>query len=261
MSDKKNHPIIPNDHPRAKSLHYRHQLVDGMLAKVVTPSGLCAHGRGEAYDYILGEQTTSIAKEAIQVAVASILLANHPIISVNGNVAALVPEEIVKLSEAIGAPLEVNIFYKAEGRLEAIAQVLRNAGATSILGLGDIKSEKIVNLSSNRGIVDPRGIYNADVVLVPLEDGDRAESLVVSGKTVIAIDLNPLSRTAMKSQITIVDNLVRCIPRMTKVAKEFKGKSSSELQEIVNNFNQKANLYRTLEFMINYLQEKIKILK
>lgn len=50
-------PFIPDDHPRSQSLHYRHLLVDGMYNNIVTPSGLIAHGRGEAFDYILGEQT------------------------------------------------------------------------------------------------------------------------------------------------------------------------------------------------------------
>ena len=33
-------------------------------------------------------------------------------------------------------------------------------------------------------------------ILVPLEDGDRCEALVNMGKTVVVIDLNPLSRSA-----------------------------------------------------------------
>ena len=56
------------------------------------------------------------------------------------------------------------------------------------------------------------GIYCADVVLIPLEDGDRAEALVKVGKKVIAIDLNPLSRTAMAAHVTIVDELTRAVP-------------------------------------------------
>jgi 4-phosphopantoate--beta-alanine ligase len=58
---------------------------------------------------------------------------------------------------------------------------------------------------SDRRMVDPDGIYIADVVLVPLEDGDRTEALVKMGKKVIAIDLNPLSRTSQKASITIVE--------------------------------------------------------
>lgn len=50
------------------------------------------------------------------------------------------------------------------------------------------------------------------MVLVPLEDGDRTEALRRMGKTVIAIDLNPLSRTSRAANITIVDNVIRAVP-------------------------------------------------
>jgi 4-phosphopantoate--beta-alanine ligase len=257
-------PDVPPDHPRAQSLHYRHKLVDGMHNKLVTPSGLCAHGRGEAYDYLLGEKTIPPADEAIKAAVASLLIAKHPIISVNGNVAALIPEEIVQLSKITNANLEINLFYHAPGRLEAIEKELRNAGAENILGLGDVPPETIPELSSNRRVVDPRGIFIADVVLVPLEDGDRTEALVRTGKYVITIDLNPLSRTAQKAQITIVDNLVRCVPKMIAIAKEFNdglisGRVKTEhLNAIKNNFDQKKNLTQTMGYMIEYLQNKTK---
>jgi len=39
-----------------------------------------------------------------------------------------------------------------------------------------------------------------------------SQALVANGKKVITVDLNPLSRTARTSTITIVDNLVRCMP-------------------------------------------------
>jgi 4-phosphopantoate--beta-alanine ligase len=47
------------------------------------------------------------------------------------------------------------------------------------------------------------------VILVPLEDGDRCEALVAMGKTVIVVDLNPLSRSAKMGSITIVDEITR----------------------------------------------------
>jgi len=235
-------PIIPNDHPRAESLHYRHTLVDRMFEKVVTPSGLCAHGRGEAFDYLLGEQTIPPSEKAMEAAVAFLLLAKHPVFSINGNVAALVPESIVELAEVLGADLEINIFYQAPGRIEAITSLLKKAGAKKILGLGDVPPTSLSNISSNRRIVDPRGIFSADVVLVPLEDGDRTEALIENDKKVIAIDLNPLSRTAQKADITIVDNIIRCIPKMVKIARRMKNLESEKIKVIVNNFNQKRIL-------------------
>jgi len=247
-------PNVPNDHPRAESLYYRHKLVDQMFEKVVTPSGLCAHGRGEAFDYLLGEKTIPPSEKAMEAAIASLMLAKHPVFSINGNVAALVPESIVELAEILDADIEINIFYQAPGRIEAITSILKKAGAKKILGLGDVPSKALSNISSNRRIVDPRGIFSADVVLVPLEDGDRTEALIENNKKVIAIDLNPLSRTAQKADITIVDNIIRCIPKMVKIAKRMKNQESEKIKVIVNNFNQKKNLDDCLEYIINFLQ-------
>src|SRR5262249_48099506 len=79
-------------------------------------------------------------------------------------------------------------------------------------------------LQSNRRFVNGAGIYQADVIFVPLEDGDRCEALIQSGRKVITIDLNPLSRTARTASITIVDNIVRALPllvdRVTALASE-----------------------------------------
>ena len=54
-------------------------------------------------------------------------------------------------------------------------------------------------------------IEKADLVLVPLEDGDRCEALIRLGKQVIAIDLNPLSRTSRTATVTIVDEVSRAL--------------------------------------------------
>ena len=47
---------IPPDHPR-----YRPLMADDLVAS----AGLIAHGRGEAFDYLLGELTTTPAQRAI----------------------------------------------------------------------------------------------------------------------------------------------------------------------------------------------------
>jgi 4-phosphopantoate--beta-alanine ligase len=171
---------------------------------VVAEAGLIAHGRGECFDYILGEKTTLAAKNAIEAAVASILLAERPIISVNGNVAALVPDELVLLSNTLNAPLEINLFHQKEGRIKAIKNVLLKAGATVIYGTDPNKMIELEGLESNRKKVEL--IANADLVMVPLEDGDRTEALKKLDKKVIAVDLNPLSRTALWADITVVDS-------------------------------------------------------
>ena len=58
------------------------------------------------------------------------------------------------------------------------------------------------------------------MILVPLEDGDRCNALVTMGKTVIVIDLNPLSRSAQQGSITIVDELSRALNTMLGLAAE-----------------------------------------
>ncbi|MEJ2250402.1 MAG: 4-phosphopantoate--beta-alanine ligase [Candidatus Lokiarchaeota archaeon] len=230
--DNHNHQI-PKDHPRYQSLTYRHKIIEGMKNLVVAEAGLIAHGRGECFDYILGEKTNKYALMATKVAVASLLLAEHPIISVNGNVAALIPMELVELSNLLDIPLEINLFYRKEGRIEAITDILMRAGAKNLLGVDESKMVQIKELSSNRRLVDPEGIYKADLVMVPLEDGDRTEALVKEGKKVIAIDLNPISRTSLWADITIVDNVIRTIPKMIEIAKKFKNESRDYLISIL----------------------------
>ena len=68
------------------------------------------------------------------------------------------------------------------------------------------------HIDSNRRFVNPGGIQVVDVVFVPLEDRDRCRALVRSGKRVITVYLNPMSRTARTATVTIVDNVTRALP-------------------------------------------------
>ena len=208
---------VPEDHPRAESLRIRERLVEGVQIGVTSQHGLIAHGRGEAYDYLIGERTRCFAETAIKASVAALLLAEHPVISVNGNAAALVPGELVRLSRLVGAPLEINIFHHSDARIRAIEDHLKQFGSGEVLKpSGDTA---IDGMSSGRRYINPHGIAVADVVFVPLEDGDRCRALRAAGKSVIAVDLNPLSRTSRDASITIVDNVVRAVPRMNEFAK------------------------------------------
>jgi 4-phosphopantoate--beta-alanine ligase len=255
MTDKKKEESsVPEDHPRHQSLTYRHKIIEGMKDLVVAEAGLIAHGRGECFDYILGEKTNQVAKEAIRAAVAMLILAKHPIISVNGNVAALVPKELVELSKLVEAPLEINLFYRKEGRIKAITNVLKMSGAKNLLGTDESSMIEIEELSSNRRKVDPNGIKIADVVFVPLEDGDRTEALKKLNKKIIAVDLNPISRTSIWANITIVDNIIRALPEMNNVAKELKTFDESQLNKILENFNNKKNIQDSLELIIEYIK-------
>ncbi len=77
------------------------------------------------------------------------------------------------------------------------------------------------------------------------------------GKTVIAIDLNPLSRTSRAASITIVDNVVRAIPNMIKFAEEMRGMPRDELIKIVSNFNNEENLRSVIMFIRDRLSELV----
>jgi 4-phosphopantoate--beta-alanine ligase len=232
---------IPKSHPRYESLRIRHLLVDGLAAGVVTESGLIAHGRGEAFDYLLGERTTSFASAAEKAAVAALLLAKKPAVSVNGNTAALVPEGLVKLADVTGSRLEVNLFYRTEKRERLIEKILKEAGASVVLGVRG-KMRKLPGIDSERARADPGGIWAADVVLVPLEDGDRAEALAAAKKLVISVDLNPLSRTSQAAAIPIVDNVVRAVPNMIRLAEKMKNEEKVVLEMVLDGFDKEKCL-------------------
>ncbi len=246
--------MIPKNHPRYESLITRELLVEGVRKGITVLQGLIAHGRGEMFDYVLGEKTHDFAWKAEKTAVAMMLLAKHPVISVNGNTAVLVPKELKELSEILNAPLEVNVFHFSEERVKRIAEYLESFGARVLAGC----DAELEGLNHGRRIVDSRGILKADVVLVPLEDGDRCEILKKHGKKVIAIDLNPLSRTALKADVTIVDNVKRAIPNMVKIAKDLKNAERKELEKIVKSYDNKENLRRAIETIRDYLTQKAK---
>ncbi len=245
--------ISPN-HPRAVSLRTREKLVKGFEAGLVVGEGLAAHGRGEAFDYILGERTTTQAKRSITAAAAALLSAENPVLSVNGNVAALVPGELVELSRVTGAKLEVNLFHGSGKREAAIARQLRSFGAKEVLGIDPKFSASIREIQSNRRKVDSRGIASADVAFVPLEDGDRAEALRKLGKLVIAVDLNPMSRTAEAANITIVDNVIRAMPLLIEQAKRLSKNRPASLKKTAAGFDNESNLDATLDLMLRRLK-------
>jgi len=237
--------MIPSSHPRHESLKTRELLERGVAMGITSLNGLIAHGRGEAFDYLLGEKTHGFAQDAINVSSAMLLLAKHPVISVNGNTSALVPKELVVLSNILDAPLEVNLFHSSQERLKKIKEVLvRHDGKRILL---PNKKYRMKYLASNRKFVNKNGILKADVVLVPLEDGDRTEALIKNNKKVITIDLNPLSRTAQHATVTIVDNVVRSISHLIKTAKKYKKLDTAQLRRIIEQFDNKKNLKNALK--------------
>ena len=231
--------LPPKDHPRYKSLLAREKLVKA--SDVVAKQGLIAHGRGEAFDYLLGEQTCLPALNAIKAAASALIEAKNPIISVNGNVVALAAREVARLSEVSGAKVEVNLFHRTPERIAGLTKMMKKVGVDA---LGENANDKIPGLSSERAKCCSDGIGSADVVLVPLEDGDRCEALVKMGKKVITIDLNPLSRTAQTAHITIVDELTRCLPLLSDFIKEKKGLDSFDNKQCLSD-------------VLNYMAERI----
>jgi len=224
----------------------REKLVRAWKAGVAVPEGLIAHGRGEAFDYLFGEETSAPALVAEKAAAAFLVRGKRPVISVNGNVAALAAREVVHLAKAIPAKIEVNLFHRNTDRVNRIVRLLNTAGARDVLG--PRPDARIPGLDSKRALAHRAGIHGADVVLVPLEDGDRAEALVRMGKVVISVDLNPLSRTTMMATVPIVDELTRALPTVEKFVKELRG-DPKEVERISRTYDKAGNLKAVYSYL------------
>ncbi len=242
---------IPVSHPRYASLVARERVAEGVRRGYTSTQGLIAQGRGECFDYLIGEKTTPAALQAIRAAAAMLLLAERPALSVNGNVAALAAEEMVALAAALKIPLEVNLFHRSEERIKKIADLLRKKGAAQVLG--EQPDAAVPGLDHARALATKGGIYDADVVLIPLEDGDRCEALVAMGKKVIAIDLNPLSRTARKATLSIVDNIARAVPLLTEQVQILSDAPRADLERMVGDYDNQ----RVLREAVREIQEHL----
>ncbi len=234
---------IPKSHPRYESLKKRELLLDFYEKGIVTVSGLISQGRGEAFDYLIGEKSRDFAIEAEKVALEKMIKSERAVVSVNGNAAALAGEEIVKFAKKYSITVEANIFYWSKERMGKIVSYFNRLGL-DVLGMN--QDALIPGLESDRGRCEKEGIFSADTVLIPLEDGDRAEALKKMGKFVITIDLNPLSRTSRFGDITIVDDVQRAFANFNR----FKG---SDYEGKLSSFNNAANAERTISFIGNRL--------
>jgi len=215
-------------HPRYRSLLMRAKIEEAVKAGLLADSALIAHGRGEAFDYLLGERTSESAMQATKEAAARLMAAEHPIISFNGNTVALAAEELLKCAAVMGADVEINIFYRTEERMKLLISSVSitkeslkhevpdefsadewSRMVESVRILGSEPDGLIPGLKGPRANCHSEGILSADVLLVPLEDGDRCEALMAMGADVIVIDLNPISRSARMASVTVVDELTR----------------------------------------------------
>lgn len=214
------------DHPRYASLMLRKTLIQGFHDGLVAEAGLFAHGRGEAFDYLIGEKTHEFADVAVRETIRLIRAAANPVFSVNGNVGALASQELLELTKCFpNLKCEVNLYYHTDERAHRIQDRLVSTGIEKVLVSID---DPIVlpGISSHRMYCHGEGIAIADVVIIALEDGDRAKALVEAGKTVVAIDLNPLSRTARVAHVSIVDEVTRTLRYFVSIA----GDTPSEVQ-------------------------------
>ena len=241
---------IPKSHPRRDSLMLRERLVEGLDAGLVAKQGLIAHGRGEMFYYLLGERTIKEARVAARAAAAMLLAADHPVVSVNGNVAALCPKAVVDLAIAVPARIEIGLFHRSDARLSKIQAILEREGASDVLGF--LPEERIPGIEGSRGLCARDGIFSADVVLVALEDGDRAEALARMGKKVIAIDLNPLSRTARSATVTIVDEVTKAVPLLLGCVEELRG-DEEEMARALGRYDRDENLDAVMRLMASNL--------
>ena len=250
---------IPESHPRRDSLLSRQKLVNAASEGMLADSALIAHGRGEAFDYLLGERTCDSAKLAIIETAHRLKISKNCVISVNGNTVALAGPQLIACAAVLNCPIEVNIYYRTPKRMEILLSTLVDQKKTAsklypqieekiamVKILGGKPDGRIPNLEGPRAQCHSDGILSADTILVPLEDGDRCEALIAMGKTVCVIDLNPLSRTAQTATVTIVDELTRCVPILLELLMgqfdeplNWNNKDNLEnvIQEILGNFN------------------------
>ena len=245
---------IPENHPRYASLALREKLAEFVQKGLVTPTGLISHGRGEAFDYLMGEATTQAAMDAEKAASAYLLIAERPVISVNGNSAVLDAKRLIELARITDSKIEVNIFHRTEERMNSLIEYMESCGAENVLGR--LPDSRIPGLSSDRALCTGEGIFSSDVMLVPIEDGDRAEALVRMGKIVIAIDANPLSRTSRMATVSIADEMSRALSNMIRFSEELRN-DEKEAERIITQFSNEDNRRATVDQICEYLRSAV----
>jgi 4-phosphopantoate--beta-alanine ligase len=231
----------------------RERLAEAVDKGLVNPTGLISHGRGEAFDYLMGERTLEPSRRAERAAAAYLLRARNPVVCVNGNAAALDAKNLLALGEAIPAKVEVNIFHRTEERMELLIKYLEEQGGKDILGRNP--DSRIPGLTSDRALCTKEGIFDCDVIVVPIEDGDRAEALVAMGKIVISIDLNPLSRTSKTASVSISDEMTRALENIIAYIRELRGKES-EIDAIIKDYDNKANRMAMIDCICESLHKE-----
>ena len=230
----------------------REHLAEMVEKGLVNPTGLISHGRGEAFDYLMGEKTLEASLEAERAAAAFLLKAKRPLVCVNGNAAALDAKRLIALAEAVPAPLEINLFHRTEERVDKLVSYMESEGGKDILGRNP--DARIPGLNHDRALCT-KTLFDCDAIVVPIEDGDRAEALVKMGKVVISIDINPLSRTSKSATVPVCDEMSRALENMIRFVNELKGKDD-EIERITETYSNAENRKEVLHQIADYLESQ-----
>jgi 4-phosphopantoate--beta-alanine ligase len=124
--------------------------------------------------------------------------------------------------------------------------------------LGEHPDVSILGQDHARALATLGRICNANVVLIPQENGDRCEGLAAMGKKVIAIDLNPLSRTARKATVSIVDNILRAVPNLTEQVKQLSDVPPADLDKLVREYDNENILKNVVKEIQDHLVQQFR---
>jgi 4-phosphopantoate---beta-alanine ligase len=79
---------------------------------------------------------------------------------------------------------------------------------------------------------------------------------VAMGKKVIAIDLNPLSRTARKATVSIVDNILRTVPNMAAQVRRLSKLPRADLEKMVREYDNEKVLRQSVQEIQDHLERQ-----
>ena len=138
-------------------------------------------------------------------------------------------------------------------RMEKLISYMESKGAKNVLGRDP--DTRIPGLNHDRALCTQEGVGSSDVIVVPIEDGDRAEALVAMGKKVISLDLNPLSRTSRMATVPISDEISRALANITAYVKELRGKDA-EIDALISSYSARKTREGEIEAICGYLMSE-----
>ena len=148
--------------------------------------------------------------------------------------------------------MEVNIFHRTEERMEKLITYMESEGGKDVLGRDP--DARIPGLNHDRALCT-HTLFDCDVIVVPIEDGDRAEALIGMGKTVISIDINPLSRTSKAATIPVSDEMSRALENMIRFVNELRGKED-EIDSLISSFSNTESRREVLAEICAFLESQ-----